>query len=154
MGPSRSLGVVLCLLPLGNLVVGTLWALDVFPGAPATALQIAGWVLTTVLSALAAWWFWRHQKNGVLAWNGAQWRWLQDRAQPFDEGRLCQSVEVRADWQHCLLLRVCWHGKRPIERGCADWFWADRSRDRQAWHLLRCAVYFRPPPASGPNPDG
>jgi hypothetical protein len=99
-------------------------------------MQAAGWRAalggaTLVLAGAAAAFSWRRSPTGLIAWDGATWRWADGA------GERSGTVFVALDLQQRLLLH--W---RP-EHGAALWLWLEQLREPQAWDALRRAVYSR-----------
>lgn len=94
-----------------------------------------------VLSTFCLGAFWRTQRERVLRWDGRQWT-LDDPATKSPSANL-RRVEVRLDLQAFMLLRCV--GPNAWD---ATWLWAERGRQSERWHLLRCALYHLLPAES------
>ena len=115
-------------------------ALALQESAQTAIISVAICVFLWLAACLALAQFWRRQRARTLRWDGADW-WLGAPGQGAaggDEARGCATVRV--DGQRCLLLR--W---TPAPGGEAAWLWADAAIDPVRWHLLRCALYSKPP---------
>ena len=98
---------------------------------PASGARQAFGAATLLVAGLAAGASWRRQPSGLLAWDGAGWRWADG------SGERAGRVAVALDLQSWLLLR--WQG----ESSGGLWLWLERGREPQAWNALRRAVYSR-----------
>ncbi len=133
VGRSRVEGLLIAVVALaGGAAVGA-WAvqsglspLDAWwrwEARPWWALAV---LLGLALAAARAWW---RTPQGLLAWDGAAWRWSATT-----EGAV-HGVQLAADLQAALLLR-------PLDaRGrTLGWVWAERSREPALWKPLRRAL--------------
>ena len=108
--------------------------------ARAAIVSVAICVFLWLVACLALAQFWRRQRARTLRWDGADW-WLGAPGQGAAGGDEARGrATVRVDGQRCLLLR--W---TPASGGEAAWLWADATIDPVRWHLLRCALYSKPP---------
>ena len=108
--------------------------------ARAAIVSVAICVVLWLVACLALAQFWRRQRARTLRWDGADW-WLGAPGQGAAGGDEARGrATIRVDGQRCLLLR--W---TPAQGGEAAWLWADAAIDPVRWHLLRCALYSKPP---------
>ena len=96
------------------------------------------WRMAMMLAALAvtgaaAAWSWRHQRRGILEWDGTAWSWSGHT------GATAGQIAVALDLQHTLLVR--W-----TAAGVSRWLWLARADRGDRWDDLRRAVYSRARP--------
>lgn len=121
-----SMRALLLLLPLtvGG-VVGLLWV-----GQAERPGLVHGWALLAWGgSAVAVFLELRRPCQGLLRWDGQEWRW--ETAGHGSVG----TVRVRLDWQRGLLLEF-----RHLD-GAVSWLWPERQTAPLQWDALRRAVY-------------
>lgn len=138
VGRSRFAGALLA----GAWLLGTLallaWTLQAqSPGwrQLAASLLLAG----CGVAALAGWW---RSPAGILAWDGAGWRWTAT-GRPDEAGQ----PELALDLQSHLLLR--W----TPAAGQRRWLWAMRDAAPSHWNALRRAIYSRSNTAAAQGPE-
>jgi hypothetical protein len=101
-------------------------------------VQSPGWpqwlmCLGAGLTAVGAYWQWRHAVTGQLGWDASQWFWSESgRSVPV-------QMLVLADLQQALLL--CLRGARGAG---SLWVWVERDASPMRWQALRRAVHQRP----------
>lgn len=125
VGRSRFQTVLLVGLSMAGFLAGLFWRQQAQPASWQQALSAALWVAASA----AAWQSWHDSPSGSLSWDGRQWRWSDGSK------AVSGAIEVRLDWQRCLLLRL--HGAS----GGAIWLWLERGRDRCLWEALRRAAF-------------
>lgn len=139
VGRSRFLARALIVLWLAGALVTFAWAAS--PGV--LGWRLAGAAGLVLVSGHAAWRTWRDCTQGLLRWDGADWRFGGTHSDDAPPG----LVTVALDLQRYLLLAI-----RPQEGvGRQDrtpqWLWLERRHDPARWHALRCAVYSAAPTA-------
>ena len=127
VGRCRFAGGLLLVAWLAGALALAAWSWQLPVGGWRQALGWAALMLAGVAAAVS----WRRSATGLIAWDGAIWRWADGT------GERSGTLLVALDLQQRLLLH--W---RP-EQGGASWLWLEKQREPQAWDALRRAVYSR-----------
>jgi hypothetical protein len=117
---------------------------------PATVVGAVALLSAAVAAALSRHLLRRRALGGVLAWDGATWRWRSASAPTADLAEAAGDVRIMIDLGQWLLLRF---EPAPPQRQAVAWLAVSRQQAGAAWPQWRAVLFSRRGDARAVMPD-